>query len=131
MKASTLFFLVSISFLCSSMFGQETIWLDENLKEAAQFKADYYKIGEKTNGEVSYYYKNKNIFRKFVLVNGKIEGNYFEYYNSGELRESGVYESGLREGVWKTYSKDGKIQSRGKYSKGEKAGIWKIFYKNI
>jgi antitoxin component YwqK of YwqJK toxin-antitoxin module len=130
MKASPLFIFIIISFLSFSIHAQETIWLDDNLKETTQNKADYYKIGNKLDGEVSYFYKNKNIYRKVFFVDGRAEGNFSEFYNSGELKETGKQENGLRDGIWKTYYKSGKIQSRGKYKDGEKVGIWKTFYKN-
>lgn len=130
MKASSLFILIIISFLSFSIHAQETIWLDENLKETTQNLADYYKIGTKLEGEVSYFYKNNNIYRKVFFVDGKAEGNFSEFYTSGELKETGKLEKGLRNGIWKIYYKSGKIQSRGKYKDGEKVGIWKTFYKN-
>ncbi|SDS30694.1 MORN repeat variant [Polaribacter sp. KT25b] len=131
MKVSSLFILIIISFLSISIQSQETIWLDENLEKTTEHKANYYKVGTKLEGEVSYFYKNQNIYRKVFFVNGKAEGNYSEFYISGELKETGRLENGLRDGVWKTYYKNGKIESRGKYKDGEKVGIWKTFYKNI
>lgn len=130
MKKSTLVILMILGFLATSFTTQETVWLDENLKETSKDKAVYYKIGNNSEGEVSYYYKNKNIYRKVSFVDKKIDGKFYEYYNTGELRESGKYKNGLRDGNWKAYYKSGKIYKKGRYNKGDKVGIWKIFYKN-
>lgn len=131
MNVSKICIALVFCFLSTSFFAQETIWLDDDLKETNQSKANYYKIGNKLEGVVLYYFKDKTVYRKVTYMYGKVVGNFYEYYSSGELKEAGKYENGLREGIWKVYSKNGKIQSKGKYSKGEKVGIWKTFYKNI
>lgn len=130
MKKLTLIILVILGFLSISFTPQETVWLDQNLKETSQNKAIYYKIGKKLEGEVSYFYKKRTIFRKVFFVDGKLEGVFSEYYNTGELMEAGKYKNGVREGNWKTYYKNGKIKEKGKYKNGDKVGVWKIFYKN-
>ena len=130
MKKSALIILVILGFLTASFTTQETVWLDKNLKKTSQDKAVYYKVGNKLEGEVSYYYKNKNIYRKVFFVDKKVDGKFYEYYNTGELREAGKYKNGNREGNWKVYYKSGKIKKKGRYNNGEKVGIWKIFYKN-
>ena len=130
MKKSTLFYLVILGFLFTSFTTQQTIWLDQNLNETSQEKAVYYKIGNNLNGVVSYYYKNRTVFRKVFFAEGKMHGKFNEFYNSGELKEDGKYKNGSKEGNWKTYYKNGKIKSRGRYKNGEKVGIWKFFYKN-
>lgn len=121
--------LVSVFFLMASN-TQEIIWLDENLKETTQAKAKYYKVGVKLEGDITYYYKNRNVFRKMKYAKGEPVGNFYEYYETGELREFGQFENGVREGSWKVFYKTGKIKQKGKYSKGEKVGIWKTYYKN-
>lgn len=118
-------------FVSSSCKAQETIWLDENLSRTYQNDAVYYRISEKLEGAVSYFYKNRTIYRKVFYKNGKIDGKFLEYYNTGELKEIGTYENGLREGNWREFYKNGKILRKGKYVKGEKVGIWKTFYKNV
>jgi len=130
MKKSVLFAIVIVGFLFSSFTNQQTIWLDQNLKVTSQDKAVYYKIGNKLDGAVSYYYKNRTVYRKVFFVKGKLEGKFNEFYNSGELKEEGKFKNGSKEGNWKTYYKNGKIESRGRYKNGEKVGIWKFFYKN-
>ncbi|MAD96864.1 MAG: hypothetical protein CMB99_05990 [Flavobacteriaceae bacterium] len=130
MKAYLSTAIVIFAFLFANMDNQEIIWLDANLRETSQSQAKYYKVGNKREGQVTYYYKNRNIFRKTTYVKGKIEGRFYEYYDTGELREVGVYENGLREGNWKVYYKSGKIKQKGKYSGGEKVGVWKTYYKN-
>ena len=116
--------------LFSLILNQEIIWLDENLKETSQSKARYYKVGTKLDGEITYYFKNRNVFRKVRYKKGTISGNFFEFYDTGDLKETGKYVNGLREGAWKVYYRSGKIKQKGKYSKGDKVGIWKIYYKN-
>ncbi|WP_397445798.1 toxin-antitoxin system YwqK family antitoxin [Polaribacter sp. R77954] len=130
MKKSSLLLLMMLGFLSFSFTLQEPIWLDQNLNETTQEKAVYYKVVKKLEGEVSYFYKSKSLFRKVFYVDRKLEGIFSEYYNTGELREVGKYKNGLREGNWKEYYKTGKIFKRGRYHKGDKVGIWKVFYKN-
>ena len=119
-----------VAFMLMAATTQEIIWLDENLNETTQSKAKYYKVGAKLEGGVTFYYKNRNVFRKVTYEQGKPVGNFFEYYETGQLREFGQFENGLREGNWKVFYKTGKIKQKGKYSKGEKVGIWKTYYKN-
>lgn len=130
MKTSTLFLLLVVGFLSSSIYAQKTIWLDKNLKKTDYNNAVYYKLTDKIEGEVTYFYKNRTIFRKVFFVDGKEDGKFSEYYKTGELKETGKYKKGLREGNWKMYYKSGKIKKKGKYNNGEKVGIWKVFYKN-
>lgn len=118
------------AFLFLNFTNQNIIWLDANLKETTQAKATYYKVGYKLEGEVTYYYKNRNVYRKATYADGKITGRFYEYYETGELREAGAYVEGLREGNWKVFYKSGKIKEKGKYSRGEKVGIWKTYFKN-
>lgn len=117
-------------FLTSSIQSQEVVWLDANLEKTSQEKAEFYRIDEKLEGEIIYYYKKRTKFRKVFYTKGKLNGLFYEYYETGELKETGVYENGLREGIWKEFYKGGKIKSKGKYTNGEKVGIWKVFYKN-
>ena len=117
-------------FLTSSLQSQEVVWLDANLEKTSQDKADFYRIDEKLEGEIIYYYKKRTKFRKVFYTKGKLNGLFYEYYETGELKETGVYENGLREGIWKEFYKGEKIKSKGKYTNGEKVGIWKVFYKN-
>ena len=130
MKKLMLFVTIVLGFLFASFTTQQTIWLDQYLKETSQDQAVYYKLGNKLDGEVSYYYKSRTIYRKVFFVSGRMDGKFNEFYNSGELREDGKYKNGSKEGNWKTYYKNGKIKSRGRYKNGEKVGIWKFFYKN-
>jgi antitoxin component YwqK of YwqJK toxin-antitoxin module len=130
-KKSALITLFLVGFLTISANAQETIWLNKNLNKTIQTEAVYYKLGNATDGAVSFFYMNKTIYRKVFFSDGNLNGKFLEYYNSGELKEIGRYEKGLREGVWKTYYKSGKIKERGKYKNGDKVGIWKTFYKNI
>ena len=130
MKKSIFILVMILGFLTVSFTSQETIWLDENLKTSTQDKAIYYKVGHKLEGEVSFFYKGRTIYRKVFFVDGKMEGNFAEYYNTGELRTSGKYKNGQKIGNWKTYYKNGKIKEKGRYNNGDKVGIWKIFYKN-
>ena len=117
-------------FLTSSLQSQEVVSLDANLEKTSQDKADFYRIDEKLEGEIIYYYKKRTKFRKVFYNKRKLNGLFYEYYETGELKETGVYENGLREGIWKEFYKGGKIKSKGKYTNGEKVGIWKVFYKN-
>lgn len=119
-----------VIFLTSSFTVQETVWLDSNLNETSQAKAVYYKIGNKLNGDVTYYYKSKSVYRKTFFVDGKLDGKFNEYYASGNLKVDGKYNKGAKDGNWKTYYKNGKIKSKGRYNNGEKVGVWKFFYKN-
>lgn len=120
-----------IVFLVTAFTKQETIWLDKDLNRTSQSKATYYRVGEKLEGNVTYFFKNRTVFRKVFYEKGKLVGKFMEFYNTGELRETGSYENGLREGNWKVFYKNGKIRKKGKYSNGEKVGIWKTFYKNV
>lgn len=124
-------FIIIVWFLSLNISAQEKVWLDKDLQITKQSNALYYKIIGKKNKEVSYYYKNGNIFRKQNYSEGKLEGKFSEFYNTGELKIIGKHENGLREGVWKTFYKNGKIKKKGKYRNGEKVGIWKTFYKNV
>ncbi len=130
MKNFVLIITMIIGFLSTSITAQKTIWLDQNLKETTLKEAIYYKLGNQLEGKVSYYFKNKSVYRKVFFVDTKLEGKYSEFYNSGELKETGKYKNGLRTGNWKEYYKTGKIKKRGRYNAGDKVGIWKIFYKN-
>ncbi len=131
MKKFALILVVLVSFLSMSFTSQETIWLDKDLKQTSQSKAEFYKIGHKLQGEVVYYYVNRTAYRKVFYSDGKLNGKFSEFYATGELSESGKYVQGSRDGNWKSYYKNGKIKSRGRYKNGEKVGIWKFFYKNI
>ena len=123
--------IILIWFLSLTVSGQEKVWLDKDLYTTKQSNAFYYKIVAKKNKEVSFYYKNGNIFRKQNYSEGKLEGKFSEFYKTGELKTIGKYENGSQEGSWKTFYKNGKIKTRGKYRNGEKVGIWKTFYKNV
>lgn len=118
-------------FLTSNLHSQEVIWLDVNLEKTSQEQAIYYRIDQKLEREVVFYYKKRTIFRKVFYNHGKLNGPFYEYYETGELKEIGEYANNEREGVWKEYYKGGKIKSKGKYSNGEKVGVWKVFYKNL
>lgn len=128
MKQTILFLFMILGFLSAS--AQEIIWLDSNLEKTPQEKANFYKVGEKSDGEISIYYKKRTVFRVVDFSKGKPNGKFSEFYETGELKETGFYIYGLREGIWKEFYKGGKIKSKGKYSKGDKVGIWKVFYKN-
>lgn len=128
MKKSILLLFVILG--CLSISAQEIIWLDANLEKTSQEKASFYKVGEKSEGEISIYYKKRTVFRVIDLKKGKPNGKFSEFYETGELKETGFYVNGLRDGIWKEFYKGGKIKSKGKYTKGEKVGIWKVFYKN-
>ncbi|WP_439132025.1 toxin-antitoxin system YwqK family antitoxin [Polaribacter sp.] len=130
MKKSSLILLMLLCFLSMSFTPQETIWLDQNLKETTRDNALYYKVGHTLKGSVSYFYKTRTLYRKVFYVDGKLDGVFTEYYNTGELKEVGKYKNGLREGNWKEFYKTGKIFKKGRYHKGNKVGIWKVFYKN-
>ncbi|MHB0753984.1 toxin-antitoxin system YwqK family antitoxin [Polaribacter sp. M15] len=130
MRSSALILGFIVIFLTSSFTVQETVWLDQNLKETTKENAVYYKVGRNLKGKVSYFYKNKTLYRKVFYVDGKLDGFFNEYYHTGELRAVGKYKEGLREGNWKEYYKTGKIFKKGRYHKGDKVGIWKVFYKN-
>jgi antitoxin component YwqK of YwqJK toxin-antitoxin module len=130
MKKLMLLITLFYGFLTTSICAQETIWLDKDLQQIKKQDAVYYKIGNKLEGEVSYFYKNTNIYKKFFLADGKPEGKYAEYYESGELKAAGKYKDDAKDGNWKEYYKTGKIKEKGRYSQGEKVGIWKVFYKN-
>ncbi|PQJ75985.1 hypothetical protein BTO13_12455 [Polaribacter gangjinensis] len=130
MKYFLTFSFFCLIFLTSPLQSQEIIWLDENLEKTSQEKADFYRIDEKLEGEIIYYYKKRTKFRKVFYSKGKLNGMFYEYYETGELKETGYYVNGLKEGVWKEFYKGGKIKSKGKYANDEKVGIWKMFYKN-
>jgi antitoxin component YwqK of YwqJK toxin-antitoxin module len=124
------FYFLILVLLSFSLQSQEVIWLDADLEKTSQDKADFYRIDEKLEGEIIFYYKKRTKFRKVFFSKGKPNGMFYEYYDTGELKETGYYTNGLREGIWKEFYKAGKIKSRGKYTNGEKVGIWKVFYKN-
>ena len=124
-------FLVLIFLVFTGFKTQETIWLDKDLNRTSQNKATYYRVGENLKGKVTYFYKNRTVYRAVSYKEGKLQCKFLEYYSTGELREVGFYKNGLREGNWKTFYKTGKIKEKGKYDKGEKVGVWKTFYKNV
>ena len=121
----------TLFFIFTSILSQKIIWLDQDLKPTAASKASYYKVGDKKDGQITFFYKNRTVYRKVFMTKGELEGKFQEFYKTGELREIGMYEDGLREGNWKEFYKSGKIKKRGKYQNGEKVGIWKVFYKNV
>ncbi len=128
MKKSILFIFMVLGHLSTS--AQEIIWLDVNLDKTSKEKASFYKVGEKTDGEVLFYFKQRTVFRVVYFSKGKPNGKFSEFYETGELKETGFYINGLREGIWKEFYRGGKIKSKGKYSKGDKVGIWKLHFKN-
>ena len=130
MKKSVFLLLIMIGFLTLSSTKQEVVWLDKDLGKTIQSQAIYYKVGSSLEGEVTYYFKSKTMYRKVFYVNKRQGGKFNEYYESGELKEVGKYENGSREGNWKVYYRNGKIRQKGRYANGEKVGVWKIFYKN-
>lgn len=130
MKKPSFLLLIVVAFFTASFSTQETIWLDKDLNETNQSNAVYYKIGNKSEGIVFIFFKNRTVFRKVQFSNAKLEGLFYEYYETGELKETGKYENGHREGNWKEFYKNGKIKRKGKYENGEKVGTWKVFYKN-
>lgn len=113
-----------------STAAQEIVWLDGNLDKISQEKASFYKVGDKSEGEITIYSKNKTVFRIVHVKDGQLNGKFSEFYETGEMKETGFYADGLRDGNWKEFYKGGKIKSKGKYQKGDKVGIWKVFYKN-
>lgn len=130
MKKSAFLLLITVWFLTLSSTKQEIVWLDKDLEQTSKSEAVYYIVGSNLEGEVTYYFKSKTMYRKVFYVNKKQGGKFHEYYESGELKEVGKYEDGLREGNWKVYYRNGKIRQKGKYTKGDKVGVWKTFYKN-
>ena len=130
-KLKKIILFIGVILLTLAFTRQETVWLDQDLNRTSQSKAVYYRVGTKLDGNVTYFYKNRTVFRKVTYEDGKLEGKFMEFYNTGELREIGEYYNGLRDGNWKEFYKNGKIRKKGKYSKGEKVGIWKTFYKNV
>ncbi|TXD51631.1 MULTISPECIES: toxin-antitoxin system YwqK family antitoxin [unclassified Polaribacter] len=130
MKKSVFLSVIAVWFLTMASTVQDIIWLDKDLEKTSQSEAIYYKVGFNLEGEVTYYYKSKAVYRKVFYANKKEDGKFYEYYASGELKVAGRYENGLQEGNWKIYDKNGKIKQKGKYTKGEKVGVWKTFYKN-
>jgi antitoxin component YwqK of YwqJK toxin-antitoxin module len=129
MKKSA-FLLITVAFLTISSTKQKVVWLDKELKETKQSEAIYYRNVSNLKGEVTFYFKSRNVYRKVFYAYQKLAGNFYEYYASGELKEVGAYENGVRVGNWKMYYKNGKIRQKGRYSKGVKVGVWKTFYKN-
>lgn len=127
----TLRLLFLLTFTTLTLSLQKIIWLDKDLKSTSASKAMYYKVGEKKDGQVTFFYKNRTVYRKVYMSKGVYNGQFQEFYKSGELKEIGMYEDGLREGNWKEFYKSGKIKKKGKYQNGEKVGIWKVFYKNV
>jgi antitoxin component YwqK of YwqJK toxin-antitoxin module len=130
MKKSAFLLLTTVWFLTLSSTKQEIVWLDKDLEQTSKSEAVYYIVGSNLEGEVTYFFKSKTMYRKVFYVNKKQGGKFHEYYESGELKEVGKYEDGLREGNWKVYYRNGKIRQKGKYTKGDKVGVWKTFYKN-
>lgn len=130
MKKSAFLLLITVWFLTLSSTKQEVIWLDKDLEQTSQSEATYYRIGSNLEGEVTYYFKSRTVYRRVFYANKKPDGKFNEHFITGELKEIGKYEDGLREGNWKVYYRNGKIRQKGKYTKGEKVGVWKTFYKN-
>lgn len=129
MKYLTFFLLFSMQ--VTSITAQKIVWLDAKLKPTSASKAMYYKVGEKRDGQITFFYKNRTVYRKVYMEKGVYHGEFMEYYKTGELKEIGMYENGMREGNWREFYKSGKIKKKGKYQNGEKVGIWKEFFKNV
>lgn len=130
MKNLVLLFIVAFAFLMISGTNQQIIWFDKDLQITNQSEAVYYKLGTNLEGDITYYFKNKTVYREVFYTNRKPNGKFNEYFVTGELKEVGKYEKGLREGNWKVYYRNGKIRQKGKYTRDKKVGVWKTFYKN-
>lgn len=85
MKQIVCFLFITIGIYTNSLNAQEIIWLNSNLEETTQDKADYYRIDAKLEGEITFYYKKRTLFRKIFYSKGKPNGLFYEYYETGEL----------------------------------------------
>jgi hypothetical protein len=76
-----------------------------NKKDTLNFKQiDYYPTGE--------------LYREFILKDGKIEGGYKEFYKTGIIFEKGNFIKGKLEGIFQQYDSVGEIASESYYLKG-------------
>ena len=106
MKILLFTFILNLGFSINNLYNQETIWLDANLNPTTQAKATYYRVKNKLQGKVAFYYKSRTTYRKVNYVNGKLIGRFLEYYKSGKIKEKGKYSNGKKVGIWKTFYKN-------------------------
>jgi len=127
------FSILVLAIITHSIFGQDTIYYDDNFNEIKSFKlASYYKvIKQKENRESveklylksgqiksESSYKSNNKKKKFL--NGKT----LVWYESGELRFEFDYKEGKKNGLLLSYWKNGELKRKdifknGKFKKGE------------
>lgn len=138
MKTSTMFIIMFVVFMTTSLTAQQKTWLDTNWQVSTKENATYYYTKTKlTNGFwIKGYYKSDNLYleglSKIPLLNKKeFQGVVNFFFETGQLKQQQFYLEGKKEGVWKTFYKNGKIKTKGKYRNDEKVGVWKTFYKNV
>lgn len=80
--------------------------------------------------DISTYWKNGKLARKFSINKGWFEGPYMKYYDNGQLAVEQHYKKDLREGVYEEYYKSGKLMKKGEYKEGDIVGTFITYYEN-
>ncbi len=73
---------------------------------------------ERETGEITSYFANGKVSRKYKLNKGMFEGEYLEYNDDGSIRFSCNYVDDEREGECLYYFKTGKLKTRYMYKNG-------------
>jgi len=71
--------------------------------------AHYFTIDGVSQGEVSSYYPNGQLYLKSNFLDGKLHGEFKTYYDNGQLEIHGNYFNGNREGLWHRYFNNGEL----------------------
>lgn len=98
-------------------------YTDENGKEVT-------KQMQQETADISTYWDNGKLARKFSINNGWFEGPYMKYYDNGQLAVEQHYEKDQRDGVYKKYFRNGKLMKEGQYKEGEVEGEFTVYHEN-
>lgn len=81
------------------------------------FKCCTYKLNSgtllngKVEGDLISFYKNGDIYAKFVLKNSLLNGKQVVYWPSGNLQGSAVYDNGVLRKDWRFLNDDGQLMN--------------------
>jgi antitoxin component YwqK of YwqJK toxin-antitoxin module len=96
---------------------------DENGKEIT-------KPMKNETAEISTYWKNGKLARKFSIQQGWFQGPYLKFFENGNKAEEQNYKDDLREGAFKEYYRNGKLKKEGTYEQGDVVGTFTTYYAN-
>ncbi len=84
----------------------------------------------KETGEITSYFPNGKVSRKYELKNGMFVGDYYEYNPDGSKRYFANYENNNRNGKSSMYYSTGKIRNEYTYKDGDLHGEFTEYHKN-